>query len=39
VLDVPRASIRVAAGQTARRKVVEVDGLGAAEIERRLGAS
>jgi hypothetical protein len=36
-LDVPRRSIRVVAGHTARLKVIEVDGLDAAEIERRLG--
>jgi uncharacterized protein (TIGR00251 family) len=35
-LDVPRRSLRVVAGHTARRKVIEIDGLGAAEIERRL---
>ena len=36
LLRVPRASVRVAAGQTARRKVVEVEGLDADEVERRL---
>jgi len=36
-LDVPRRSVRVVAGHTARRKVIEIDGLDAAEIERRLG--
>lgn len=41
VLDVPRSSIRVVGGQTARAKIVEVDGLQPAEVERRLarGAS
>jgi uncharacterized protein (TIGR00251 family) len=37
-LGVPRARISVVAGQTARRKVVEVDGLDEAEIDRRLEA-
>jgi uncharacterized protein YggU (UPF0235/DUF167 family) len=36
LLKVPRGSVRVVGGQTARRKVVEIDGLDAAEIERRL---
>jgi len=36
-LEVPRARVRVVGGQTARRKIVEVDGIDAAEIERRLG--
>ena len=35
-LSVPFAGVRVAAGANARRKVVEVDGLDTAEIERRL---
>ena len=35
-LSVPRGSVRVVAGQSARRKVVEIDGLEAAEIESRL---
>jgi uncharacterized protein (TIGR00251 family) len=35
-LEVPRRSVRVVAGQSARAKVVEVEGLGLAEIERRL---
>jgi uncharacterized protein len=37
VLEVPRGSVRVVAGQTARSKVVEVDTLDAGEVERRLG--
>jgi uncharacterized protein YggU (UPF0235/DUF167 family) len=37
VLEVPRSSVRVVAGQTARSKVVEVDTLDAGEVERRLG--
>jgi uncharacterized protein len=36
-LGVPRARIRVVGGQAARRKVVEIEGIDAAEIERRLG--
>jgi uncharacterized protein len=36
-LAVPRRSVRVVAGHGGRRKVVEVDGFEAAEIERRLG--
>jgi uncharacterized protein (TIGR00251 family) len=35
-LDVPRTSVRVVAGHAARRKVIEIDGLDEAEIERRL---
>jgi uncharacterized protein (TIGR00251 family) len=36
-LSVPHASVRVVAGHGARAKVVEIDGLEAAEIESRLG--
>ena len=36
MLEVARGSVRVVAGQTARRKLVEVDGLDLAEVERRL---
>jgi uncharacterized protein (TIGR00251 family) len=35
-LEVPRGSLRVVAGQSGRRKLVEVDALDLAEIERRL---
>jgi uncharacterized protein (TIGR00251 family) len=35
-LSVPRNSVHVVAGQSARAKVLEIDGLDAAEIERRL---
>ena len=35
-LSVPRGSVRVVAGRSARAKVVEIDGLEIAEIERRL---
>ena len=38
-LDVPRDRVTVVAGQTGRRKVVEVAGLDAAEIDRRLEAA
>jgi uncharacterized protein (TIGR00251 family) len=38
-LDVPRDRVVVVAGQTGRRKVVEVAGLDAAEIDRRLEAA
>ena len=37
-LGVPRASLSVVSGHTARDKVVEVNGLEAAEAERRLEA-
>ena len=35
-LSVPRSSIRVVAGQSARAKVIEIEGLELREIERRL---
>jgi len=35
-LRVPRARVSVVGGQTARRKIVEIDGLDLGEIERRL---
>jgi uncharacterized protein (TIGR00251 family) len=35
-LAVPRSSVRVVSGLGAKKKVVEVDGLAAAEAERRL---
>ena len=35
-LDVPRARISVVRGQTARRKILAIDGLDLPEIERRL---
>jgi uncharacterized protein YggU (UPF0235/DUF167 family) len=37
-LGVRKTSVRVAVGRSGRRKLVEVDGLDRAEIERRLGA-
>jgi uncharacterized protein (TIGR00251 family) len=36
LLRVPRGSVHVVGGQTARRKVIEIDDLDSAEIERRL---
>ncbi|MGH9580040.1 MAG: DUF167 domain-containing protein [Terriglobales bacterium] len=36
LLNVPRASIKIAAGRSSRRKVVAVAGLSAGEVERRL---
>lgn len=36
LLRVPRASVRVVGGVSARQKVVEIDDLDSAEIERRL---
>lgn len=38
-LGVPRDRVTVVAGQTGRRKVVEVAGLDAGEIDRRLEAA
>ena len=38
-LAVPRSSVRVASGQAAKRKVVQVDGLEDREAERRLTRS
>jgi uncharacterized protein (TIGR00251 family) len=38
-LGVPRDRLTVVAGRTARRKVVEVDGLNPAEIDGRLEAA
>lgn len=39
VLDVERGRIAVVGGQKGRRKLVEVDGLDAVELERRLAAA
>lgn len=36
-LGIPRAQVRVVAGQTSRRKIVEVVGLDSAAVERLLG--
>ena len=38
-LAVPRSSVRVVSGLAAKKKVVEVDDLAAAEVERRLARS
>ena len=35
-LDIPRSAVRLVAGQTARLKVLEIDGLDEAEVRRRL---
>jgi hypothetical protein len=37
LLKVSRSSITMAAGETSRRKIVQVTGLSAAEIRQRLG--
>jgi hypothetical protein len=34
--DVPRASVRIVLGATSRTKVVEIEGIGQAELEHRL---
>ena len=36
MLDVPRSSITIAAGQSSRNKVIQVRGLTAAQVEERL---
>ena len=36
-LEVPRASVTIASGQTSRRKVIRVAGLSAEEIGKRIG--
>ena len=36
LLDVPRSSIPIAAGQTSRNKVIRIAGLSAAEVRLRL---
>ena len=33
---VPRAAVRILRGETARTKIVEIDGIEQAELERRL---
>ena len=37
LLNVPRSSVTIAAGQTSRNKVIRVAGLSAEEVRRRLG--
>jgi uncharacterized protein (TIGR00251 family) len=39
VLEVPRSSVTIAAGESSRQKLIRVAGLTAAEIERRLQAA
>ena len=36
LLQVPRASVTIATGETSRQKLIRVTGLTAAEVERRL---
>jgi uncharacterized protein len=36
VLEVPRSSVTIAAGETSRQKVIRVHGLRAEQVERRL---
>ena len=39
LLNVPRSSVTIAAGETSRNKVIRVAGLTAAEVQRRLAES
>lgn len=39
VLELPRASVTIAAGESSRQKLIRVAGLTAAEVERRLRAA
>jgi uncharacterized protein len=39
VLNVPRSSVTIAAGETSRNKVIRVSGLSAAHVLERLGRS
>lgn len=36
-LGIPRSAVRIARGQSGRKKVLEIEGLPIGEIERRLG--
>lgn len=36
-LGLPRGAVRIASGETARVKIIEIDGLDEAEVRRRLG--
>jgi uncharacterized protein (TIGR00251 family) len=36
MLEIPREQLRIVAGSGARRKVIEIDGVDAADIDRRL---
>jgi uncharacterized protein (TIGR00251 family) len=37
LLEVPRSSVTIAAGQTSRNKVIRVDGLSVEQVRERLG--
>jgi len=37
LLNVPRSSVTIAAGETSRNKVIRIAGLSAEEVKRRLG--
>lgn len=39
LLEVPRSSVTIAAGESSRQKLIRVAGLSAAEVERRLHAN
>jgi uncharacterized protein len=39
VLDVPRSSVTIAAGESSRQKVIRVAGLSAAQVDQRLRAA
>ena len=36
-LGIPRSAVRIARGQSGRKKILEIEGLPIGEIERRLG--
>jgi uncharacterized protein YggU (UPF0235/DUF167 family) len=36
-LGIPRSAVRIARGQSGRKKILEIEGLPIAEIEQRLG--
>jgi len=36
-LGIPRSAVRIARGQSGRKKVLEIEGLPIGEVERRLG--
>ncbi len=38
VLDVPRSSVTIAAGETSRQKLIRIQGLTATQVEQRLRA-
>jgi uncharacterized protein (TIGR00251 family) len=39
LLELPRSSVTIAAGETSRQKLIRVAGVSAAEVERRLRAA